>query len=112
MTTRWVDGDKKSWVGVLHEARGLLERGWTVKAFARDAAGTHVESLNPDATCWCAAGAISKATNQRGDYHIWEALEDEFLDGESISKFNDNQHTVEPVLELFARAIAKWETET
>lgn len=102
---------KRKWAGALREARGVLERGWTQGSFARDANAYSVSSKNPDATCWCAAGAIQKVVGCPEAYFIWDAISDVLHDetGQTISEFNDSQKTVEPVLEVFDRFIAEWE---
>ena len=50
-------------IEILASARNLLaspER-WTQGAAARNSAGKHVAPSDPDATCFCAAGAIYRA---------------------------------------------------
>ena len=46
---------------LLEAAAGHIERGWTTGANARDGRGHPVSSEKPEAVCWCAQGAMSKA---------------------------------------------------
>lgn len=57
---------------VLERAAALIEQPgkWTQGAFARAANGNPIGPLSPNATCWCAYGAIGRAT---GDG--WPAVE-------------------------------------
>lgn len=47
----------------LREARALIERGWTQGAFARNGSGHAVTYESGDASCFCVAGALLRATN-------------------------------------------------
>lgn len=56
-------------------AKALIatREAWTQGTSARDSLGHAVDPRSPDATCWCAMGAIEKATgeyckNGRGAY--------------------------------------------
>src|SRR5690242_7058396 len=48
-------------VAVLRAARELVQRGWTQGWYARDKTGRAVGWDHPEASCWCASGAIYKA---------------------------------------------------
>lgn len=51
----------------LSEARELIAdpRHWTSRAAARDAAGLPTFPVSDDAVCWCAMGALVRATDRR-----------------------------------------------
>lgn len=69
---------------ILSAAADLIEtRGWTQGAAARDPKGAAVDGQDPDACCWCAIGAINRATPAR-----------------SFEEFQAAMTTVERVLEL------------
>ncbi len=66
---------------ILNAAADILEtRGWTRGEYARDKDGCTISSSSCEATCFCAASAISRATHNlpdRGDLlrRAYEALE-------------------------------------
>jgi len=47
---------------ILLDAAALIRKGWTKGAYARDATGQWVESIKSTAVCWCAEGAIYRAS--------------------------------------------------
>lgn len=51
-------------LATLVEARKLIEKpeNWTQGAWARDCLGTPVPARSAEATCWCAEGAIGRAS--------------------------------------------------
>lgn len=59
---------------ILREAARLVRLGWTKGAPARDSQGLPVVSDDPEAVCWCAYGALTKAVQGRRDSN-WFALE-------------------------------------
>ena len=46
---------------VLDRAAAYVDRGWTQRAKARNADGDSWSPHSPDATCWCALGAVQAA---------------------------------------------------
>lgn len=97
---------------VLRRARARLAQpgAWTKDFDARNAAGEPVDADCPEATCWCAWGAV--IVESGGDYGA--AIEElawalSTPREARISAFNDAQETVEPVLAMFDRAIARLE---
>jgi hypothetical protein len=93
---------------LLIRARALVARGWCRKAAARSRFGFRVSPYSRSAIAWCAAGAVQAAAFVTSDldrrsahYRLIAAI-----DGEILSRFNDSQETVEPVLAAFDRAIA------
>lgn len=89
-------------------------KNWTQRAYARDAKSESVSSLDADAVCWCAAGAVRWAG---GDSYGGSLLSDrawgELLqtahfheDSASMFAFNDT-HTNAEVLALFDKTIER-----
>ena len=60
----------------LRAARALLTPpgAWTRGALARDREGNRVECDSVRAVCWCAGGAISRATDRRDNETEWRLL--------------------------------------
>jgi hypothetical protein len=107
----------KSTLQILKEARELLAQPgkWTRYWFARDALHAPVKSLSADACCFCALGAVTRFAGCDWSEQWREAaaaLQGCLPDNTSVAIFNDAQETVEPVLALFDRAIAKLEAST
>lgn len=90
----------------LKKARALLVKGWTKGSFAKNAQGEKCVPYSDKAVCWCAGGALKVVTDNWSD--LWDVVEAE-LKGGYLPDFNDAQETVEPVLALFDKAIAKLE---
>jgi hypothetical protein len=94
----------------LRKARALVEKGWTKGWFARNAKGRMVTAkpTGHAAVCFCAVGALIRVTGH-DEYTIDEQPEFKALSdaiGSSwIDDWNDDQESVEPVLEAFDRAI-------
>ena len=59
---------------VLLAAAELVEQGWTQGAGARGRSGKPVATLGRSAVCWCAIGAIKRASD--GDLDLTIAAED------------------------------------
>jgi hypothetical protein len=101
-------------IEVLRKARDLLSQpgAWTKGHLARDGAGYPVDPLSGDGACFCIVGAIDFITRDNHEMH--DAARSELRKGMSgigLASFNDSQDTVEPVLELFDKAIARLESE-
>lgn len=93
----------------LQSAKALIqdEVHWTRGTYARDANYDETDSLSPSAVCWCAIGALSKATDGWIDLHIWDVIDKatyEVAGHTNTAKFNDS-HSHAEVLELFDKAI-------
>lgn len=102
----------KTIVQILIDARTLLvEKGWTKLAPARDAEGRIVRPHNPSATCFCASGAVTRASDHPTSTEVAYSRLMRFIPPQygSVQFFNDYQSSVVPVLELFDRAIASLE---
>lgn len=99
---------------VLTEAKALLERGWCRFAEAQDAEGNTVSAHDPKATRWCVMGALMAAAGLPFDFiivhpayhHLSTVLECDHLNG-----VNDRAESVEPILELFDRAISTFDNQ-
>ena len=101
----------------LKEARILLStpKAWTINCLARNAREQAVSPEDETSVCWCAAGALYKVNPGLDGAALaaWNVLDRTAFEihGLSVATFNDAQKSVEPVLELFDRAIAKWASE-
>jgi hypothetical protein len=96
---------------VLVKARALLAQpgAWTKGWFARTADGSDVEWDHPEATCWCASGAILKCGGSPGD-GVHFRVYNELCGGQSmyrLHEINDMQDDVGPILRAFDRAIER-----
>ena len=106
----------------LAKARSYVERGWCQGYPARTTKGKPCMSWNSDAVCWCASGAVSKATWDclsddrdeemlaaltsalRAGYPGWEEVEASNFD--IVRFWNDTYNrTREDVLQVFDAAI-------
>lgn len=103
----------------LKKARALLSKPgkWTTGAFARNRSGKSLDDgFAAGATCFCAMGAVEKVTGEpiygplatQCDRTLRTVLVD-MGHGESIPEYNDSRRSVNSVLRLFDRAIAKLE---
>ena len=99
-------------IEILTQARELLAQPgkWTRQAFARDAAGEEMHGHEPSAVQFCAIGAIERVTGQRHRTCAEPPVTAlrETIRGMVVG-FNDSQSTVEPVLDVFDRTIARLE---
>lgn len=95
-------------VSLLKAARALISDPdkWTQGVFARNKEGSRISSTSPEATCWCASGAVNSIGF--GSFNIrcgtLDAMEKHGF-GDSIEKFNDT-HTHTEVLAEFDNVIA------
>jgi hypothetical protein len=91
---------------LLIRARSYIARGWCRGAMAKNPVGNVVDPTDAHASAWCAWGALTVAGIS--DIHGIAAnlLATAIGRYYSISRFNDAQETVEPVLAAFDRAIA------
>ena len=94
---------------LLIRARALVERGWCRDAFARDAARNPVPPTSERAVAWDAFGALLAAglpeNRERLLYRALDRLQNA-IPGDGIIRFNNQQGTVQPILDAFDRAIA------
>lgn len=100
---------------ILKLARSLLTppSAWTKDWEARDFSRRTTSALDPEAVCWCAAGAIWRAGAKAED-PSWEAekLLREVV-GDSIPEWNDAAERTHPqVLAAFDTAISLSELKT
>jgi hypothetical protein len=132
--TNWsTQTEVDSTTALLIRARGFIERGWCRGEGAKAANGCVVDPTSAEAVAWCSVGALVAAgmpvtaacvhiwqqpvMRRLGEataayVHIWQQPAMRRL-GEAmwcassiVSRFNDNQETVEPILAAFDRAIA------
>lgn len=96
-------------IEVLREARRLIaEVGWTQGTFARNAGGADVSPRSPQATCFCAAGAIIRANDgcDMGFSSPGISAVEHVIDERWIDAWNDREErTRDEVLAAFDRAI-------
>ena len=114
---------------VLIAARALVARGWTQRAYARDAQQNKIHDLtHPDVACMCAVGAIiasdSEAVSERGTITdslnaLLGSIEDQTSSrraftsaSQLIASWNDApERTQADVIAAFDRAIAALQEE-
>jgi hypothetical protein len=95
----------------LKTTRSNVEKGWVQGAFAKKADGETCESANPEACCFCFAGAAINATSDElpGEarwYTLARTLE--AVVGGSLITFNDTEgRTQHEVLAAIDMAIEK-----
>ena len=99
---------------VLRTARGLINKGWTAGAFAKNKAGKTVSVKSPDAVSFCSIGALRRAefklgtpgTAARARAELRKALPTDAYTG-SIVMFNDHCVDKARIVGMFDRAIAR-----
>lgn len=98
----------KATTELLIRAKGFVERGWCRDHIALNANGDCTPALSPDAVAWCMSGALTAAGRGAGAVDSNDALDclRVAIGGGSITRFNDAQLNVGPVLAAFDRAIA------
>lgn len=93
---------------LLVAARLLIEKPehWTQGLFARDSEGYSAPSRSPEAVCFCAMGAVMRASGDDPELE-YEGIHllAQALGKQGLASFNDNR-CHEEVLSLFDRAIA------
>ena len=99
-------------IEVLTKARALLETaGWTKGEGARDKSGCWAYPTDQAAVCFCAIGALVRASHELkyppGAIDNAHTALSRVVPGDyaSVSHFNDSQQSSGPVLWLFSRAI-------
>lgn len=102
-------------IEILKAARALIldPQAWTQNVSARNQHGVPVDVSSPQATCFCALGAIFSLTNDFGHEDAVEALSHEVWKqgcGIFVAEFNDT-HTHTEVIALFDKAIASLEAQ-
>lgn len=92
-------------IEVLLDAKELLNRGWTTKAFARDANGTPVPVMSERAVSFCLLAAISRAAGRNSFFcERIESVLCECISG-SLADWNDRS-TFEEVIACIDETIA------
>jgi len=98
-------------VKALREARRLIKKGWSRKAYARDRWRHPVDSSSKRAVCFCATGAINRATWGK-NFSITEQAETQIKNVISSNGFhnivdwNDAMgRTKQEVVRAFTKAI-------
>ena len=87
----------------LNEGRKRIEKGWTRRAYARDAKSRRVFPEAPSATKWCAVGSCY--ANPGSITYLRRALYNKFSE-DSITDWNDQKgRTQDQVLKLYDSAI-------
>lgn len=97
----------------LTEAKALISstENWITRDYASDRQyGLSFSIQDPDATCFCALGAATRATGQTDIFNeATKALHAELPEGHTmVSLFNDDEDTTHAdIMALFDRAIDK-----
>lgn len=75
---------------VLAKAADLIEPegAWTQREYARDSNGAYTTSRDPRAVCWCALGAIIRASD--GMSGSSTQFTSKIIDGRGIGAWNDD----------------------
>lgn len=97
-------------VTVLRRALKYIRKGWTRGAFARDREGNVCDETSRRAVCWCAVGAIQRASPN--DWYLARdtvALVEGVLKGsQALSNYNDApRRTKAQVIAAFEKAIER-----
>lgn len=113
----------------LKTARDLIEQGWAKRVFARRSTGEDVSLADPDATCFCALGAVQRALIEHRDVKVMTsemgvashdarthpyyqpmvdaltaAIQD-YAGDQSVATFNDRSPNRQRVLHVFDQAV-------
>jgi len=84
-------------------------KSWTRDVMARDADGSQVDPLSPEATSWCLLGACQKVVGDCfEEFRELQLQISKNLDFEMVSDFNDRS-THQNVLDFLSYMIAKAE---
>jgi hypothetical protein len=108
------DGGALSIAEVLSKAADLLEKpgAWTKRAFARDAGGRPVEDpTEPEAVCFCAAGAIWRSGGEVCGA-AYNALLEYLGDAVFVSGWNDAKDRTQAEVVAALREAARRATPT
>ena len=93
----------KETISSLNEGRKRIEKGWTRKAYARDAKSRLVAPESPSAAKWCVVGSCY--SNERGITYLRKAVYAKFGIS-TLSLWNDQSgRTQDQVLEAYDSAI-------
>src|SRR6185369_1255158 len=99
---------------ILKAARDLISEParWTTGCMAKNSMGVQVDPRAPEAACFCAMGAIKRASRDLGsEWDARDALRTEVGNAQgSIALFNDNGTHAE-IIAAWDRAIAKLEAQ-
>jgi len=79
----------------------LREKGWTQGSSARNKGGWAVQSVSPDATCFCAIGAMFRVC--RGHESFFEAVRELARDVDQNAPHHDSKDGP-----LFTNAVIRW----
>jgi hypothetical protein len=91
---------------ILIKARDLISdpKRWTKSTYARRQDGSPCSALNAEAVCFCAVGAIARATDGHFEPTVALVKQLKMLCGGDVIDFNDS-HSHAEVLALFDKAI-------
>ena len=106
---------------ILIAGRARIAKGWNRGWFSVRSDGSRCDPNDVEAARFCSIGALRSATGEptRIDFKKVEGYLDAFMllkkslpePYESVAKFNDDQGSAYPVLELYDRAIASLTNE-
>lgn len=112
----------KTTLGVLRDARELVDHGWAQGSSATTIDQQPVSWSSPAARCFCIGGAVARASDEPDDVAGWmkhygpaiasltHVLKNRGSHS-SVQRFNDApERTIHEVLELFDATIAMEET--
>jgi hypothetical protein len=99
--------NRKTVLATLRQARKYVVQGWTRHTSARDLNGERVEPRSPAACAVCAVGAVRRSTGVFLVSHGAEVALARAAHQPSVVGVNDRARSVETVLRIFDKAIAK-----
>jgi len=97
----------------IKKVRAKIEQGWTQGVLARSVDGSSVTSFDPEATCWCLAGAcfatadVKDTDNSFGEPYLHHNVIFDYIKM-SLTEYNDKKgRTQQEVLDMLDEVIAK-----
>lgn len=86
------------------KAVDYIKKGWTQGAFARKADGSPTYSLDPEAVCWCAFGALNMAYPDHGYVGVFTELKTAIGGEQLVAYWNDDPNrTQQEVIAMFEK---------
>lgn len=96
---------------VFTDARDKVASGYMTGTQARNAKGAVVRPLDPDATKWSAAGALSAATGRTSIWVMAVRVMHESVGGPFYVWSASKSRTQQEVIDVFEQAVAKFDND-
>jgi hypothetical protein len=110
ITTEELMGKQKTMTpqNVILGAIRLLRKGWAKGSGARDRNGHGCNYDSPEATSWCAEGALRRASIGHAEAYLKaQSIFEAVVGTQQYGNWNDNQASVELVIAAMQKAIQK-----